>query len=57
MIIMIYWKYTFDRNGEIKLTVLPQKFDRSPEWWSDRICDRPWYGFDSKQIRAEKNRP
>ena len=28
-----------------------------PEWRSDRIGDRLWYGFDWEQIRAEKNRP
>ena len=57
MIITIYWKYLFDRNDEIEFAVLPQKFDRSPKWWSDRIGDRLWYGFDWELIRAEKNRP
>ena len=43
MVITIYWKYSFDRNDE-----------SSPEWWSDRIGDRLWYGFDWERIRAEK---
>ena len=57
MILEIYWKYSFDRNDEIEFAVLPQKFDRSSEWWSDRIGDRLCYGFDWERIRAEKNRP
>ena len=52
----MYWKYPFDRNNEIEIAVLPQKFDRSPEWWSYRIGDRIWYGFDWERIRTEKNR-
>ena len=57
MVITIYWKYSFDRNDESELAILPQKCDRSPEWWSDRIGDRLWYGFDWERIRAEKKRP
>ena len=57
MVITIYWKYSFDRNDESELAILPQKFDRSPEWWSDRIGDHLWYDFDWERIRAEKNRP
>ena len=55
--ITIYWKYPCDRNDESEFAVFPQKFDRSPEWWSDRIGDRLWYGFDWERIRAEKKRP
>ena len=40
---------------ESELSILPQKIDRSPEWWSDRIGDRLWYGFDGERIQAEKN--
>ena len=54
MVIMIYWKYSFDRNDESELAILPQKCDRSPEWWSNRTGDRLWYGFDLERIRAEK---
>ena len=54
MIITIYWKYPFDRNDEIEFAALPQKFDRSPEGWQDRIGDRLCYGFDWERIRAEK---
>ena len=54
MIITIYWVYPFDRNDEGEFAVLPQKFDRGPEWWSDRIGDRLWYCFDWEQIWAEK---
>ena len=57
MVITIYWKYSFDRNDESELAILPQTIDRSPEWWSDRIGDRLWYGFDWDWIRAVKNRP
>ena len=57
MVITIYWKYSFDRNDESELAILPHKFDRSPEWWSDRIGNRLWYSFDWERIRAEKNRP
>ena len=57
MVITIYWKYSFDRNDESELAILPQKCDRSPEWWSDRIGDRLWYGFDWERIQAEKKRP
>ena len=31
MVITIYWKYSFDRNDESELAILPHKFDRSPE--------------------------
>ena len=54
MIITMYCKYPFDRNDEIEIAVLPQKFDRSPEWWSHRNGDHLWYGFDWKRIRTEK---
>ena len=57
MVITIYWKYSFDRNDESELAILTQKIDRSPEWRSDRIGDRLWYGFDWERIRAEKNWP
>ena len=53
---MIYYYYYY-RNDESEFAVLPQKFDSSPEWWSDRIGDRLWYGFDWERIRAEKNPP
>ena len=43
----------FDRSEENELAVLPQKFDRRPEWRSDRICDRLWYGFDGEQTSAK----
>ena len=57
MIITIYWKYPFDRNDEIEFAVLLQKFDRCLEWWSDRIGDCFWYGFDWERIQAEKKQP
>ena len=47
----------FDRSDESELAILPQKFDRSPELWSKRICDDLRYGFDSEQIRGETNLP
>ena len=54
MTVFQYKSTPFDRNDEIEFAVLPQKFDRSPEWWSDRIGDRFWYGFDWERTRAEK---
>ena len=57
VVITIYWNYIIWPQWLEWTCHFATKNDRRPEWRSDRIVDRLYYGFDWERIQAENNRP